>query len=217
MTPAISALILAGGQSSRMGRDKALIPIQGVPLIRRVYEAALPSCDAVYVISSWGDRYRSVLPESCKFIPEMVAGHTTGTLPYTHGPLIAFSQGLSYLQERSKNREKSDWILLLACDLPNLQSAMIQGWCDRIDDCPDSTIALLPSYGTKGWHPLCGFYHDRCFPSLQRFIGEGGRSFQKWLGQEEVRSLPVDDPELLFNCNTPSDLKQLIVKPYGAL
>lgn len=207
-----------------MGRDKALIPIKGVPLIRRIYEAAVPYCDGVYVISFWGDRYRAVLPEDCQFIPEVMldvmsqnsqdpqysafSDRSKGSqTPYTHGPLIGFYQGLSHLRGQSTEEETFDWILLLACDLPNLNATVIQEWCDRLAHCPESAIALLPPHGTKGWHPLCGFYHRRCFPSLKQFIFQGGRSFQKWLAKEEVRSLLVDDPDLLFNCNTPSDLQ----------
>ena len=259
MTLAVSALILAGGQSSRMGQDKALISINGVALIRRVYEAAAPHCSPVFVVSAWGDRYRTVLPNECQFIVEVPSNQTwasqnssfsisdrpltqssdrpsrpslsphlsdnTRQSMYTHGPLIGFYQGLSYLWQAqatckasdiqnsnnkdSQGKVSGDWVLLLACDLPNLNPTVIQRWYNCLALCPDSTIALLPPHATKGWHPLCGFYHRRCFPSLEQFISQGGRSFQKWLATEEVRSLPVEDPSLLFNCNTPDDLKRV--------
>ncbi|MBD0362845.1 MAG: NTP transferase domain-containing protein, partial [Coleofasciculus sp. C3-bin4] len=52
-TVSLSAIVLAGGQSSRMGRDKALITLQGVPLLRQVCEVALNCASPVYVVTSW--------------------------------------------------------------------------------------------------------------------------------------------------------------------
>ena len=225
MTLSVVTLILAGGQSSRMGTDKALLPIQGVPLIRRIYDVVKPCCASVYVVSPWGDRYRSVLPPACQFLPEELSanekqvsqqslGKKQSPAFYTHGPLIGFYQGLSQLISISHSTTTDQdvmpqWVLLLACDLPNLQTDVIQEWCDRLNHCSPSTMALLPNHSTKGWHPLCGFYRYRCLPSLERFIEQGGQSFQKWLVNEEVRSLSVSNPSLLFNCNTPEDVRRL--------
>ena len=240
-----ATLILAGGQSSRMGQDKALIPIQGIPLIRRVYEVARACSPPVYVISPWCDRYCPILPPACRFITEHQ--HQTGEpmrdRPRSPGPLFGFYQGLTHIQTQSD----VEWVLLLACDLPNLHLATLQSWRDSLsgqsepsqstsgqfasgqseprqseaetseaetfqatsEPCSDLVIAALPTHATKGWHPLCGFYHRRCLSSLKSFVETGGRSFQRWLVNESVRSLPVSDPQILFNCNTPDDLARL--------
>lgn len=76
---------------------------------------------------------------------------------------------------------------------------------DRLDTVGDDAIAAL-AHHAKGWEPLCGFYRRRCLPQLLEFINQGGRSFQQWLKQHSVQVLPVLEPEMLFNCNTPEDL-----------
>ena len=129
--------------------------------------------------------------------------------PGAHGPLVGFYQGLSQITNNAAQTSSVDWLLLLACDLPNLQPDVIHGWCGRLAETPLSTVALLPSHPTKGWHPLCGFYRHRCLESLKTFIDKGGRSFQKWLANEDVQPLPVSNPAVLFNCNTPEDLARL--------
>lgn len=195
-TELLSAIILAGGQSSRMGQDKALIPLQGVPLLRRVCKVALQCTSEVYVVTPWPDRYQDILPDACRLLQEVaLLGETA-----PHGPLVGFAQGLAQV--------KTDWVLLLACDLPQLQVKVLQNWATQLEKTDKNVIALLPRH-PKGWEPLCGFYRRQCLPMLTQFINEGGRSFQSWLAQHPVQELMIQDTQLLFNCNTPSDLERL--------
>ncbi|MEH1945580.1 MAG: molybdenum cofactor guanylyltransferase [Nostoc sp.] len=189
----LTAIVLAGGKSSRMGQDKALIPIQGVPLLQRVCGIAKGCADAVYVVSPWPERYQDLLLPGCQFIRELpLSGESI-----SHGPLVGFAQGLAEVE--------TEWVLLLACDLPRLRVEVLQEWVNRLDSVGDNAIAALASHA-KGWEPLCGFYRRRCLPQLLEFINQEGRSFQQWLRQYPVEVLPLAEPEMLFNCNTPEDL-----------
>jgi molybdopterin-guanine dinucleotide biosynthesis protein A len=98
--------------------------------------------------------------------------------------------------------------LLLACDLAQLQVEVLQSWAMKLENIPPEAIALL-SRQAKGWEPLCGFYRRQCLPMLTQFINEGGRSFQHWLSQSPVQELQVRDPQIFFNCNTPTDLERI--------
>lgn len=193
---ALSAIVLAGGQSSRMGRDKALIAPQGVPLLRQVYEIAMKCASPVYVVTPWPTRYQDVLPNSCRFIQEVPLPNETEP----HGPLVGLAQGLAQVQ--------TQWVLVLACDLPLLRVEVLHSWMALLDEVRDDAIALLPR-DAKGWQPLCGFYRPSCLPALTDFINQGGRSFQHWLSQHPVQEVPVSDRQMLFNCNTPTDLEQV--------
>ncbi len=189
----LSAIILAGGQSSRMGQDKALLPIQGMPMLKRVYAAAQACAASVYVVTPWPQRYPFLPPG--KFIQEVpLPGEVKPA-----GPLVGFAQGLVQVQ--------TDWTLLLACDLPGLKAEVLQAWSPQLLAVPNHVIALLPRQ-TKGWEPLCGFYRRSCSPALNRFIHQGGRSFQSWLAEHPVQELPLRDRQMLFNCNTPADLAE---------
>jgi molybdenum cofactor guanylyltransferase len=192
----IAAIVLAGGQSSRMGQDKALIPIAGVPMLQRVCQVALHCCPHVYVVTPWGDRYQSLLPPGCVLIPEIPLSNETEP----HGPLVGFAQGLAQVQ--------AEWILLLACDLPRLQTEVIQSWIAQLPAIDDSVMALLYR-SPKAWDPLCGFYRRRCLATLNTYIAQGGRSFQGWLAGLTVQELTLSDDGMLFNCNTPQDLAKL--------
>lgn len=188
--PILNALILAGGQSRRMGRDKALLLWEGVPMLQRVYRVAIACGVPVAVLTPWGDRYGRVLPERCQWLEETQPGS---------GPLVALAQGLAQLE--------SDWIWLLACDLPQLDATILCGWIDRLADLPPSTVALVPQ-NPAGWEPLCGFYRREVRSPLNEFLAQGGRSFQQWLPQIAVEPILLGEPEarMLRNCNTPEDL-----------
>ena len=189
----IAVIVLAGGQSSRMGRDKALLEIEGKSLLQRVCEVAAVLTPEVYVLTAWPDRYRSTLTETSQFLVEYNPGC---------GPLVALTQGLKEIA--------AEWILLLGCDLPLLNAQIIQKWASQLTDFPPSTLAVVP-YQNPRWEPLCGFYRKQSLPSLQSFIDKGGRSFQVWLNQIPAIPLPVGEQEavMLSNCNTLEEFEQL--------
>ena len=193
----VTAIILAGGRSSRMGQDKALISIQGVPLLQQICTLALSCASPVYVVTPWQERYQNIVPSACHLLREVpLPGETK-----PHGPLVGFAQGLAQVQ--------TPWVLLLACDLPQLQPSEVLKWTSFLAQASPEVVALLPRH-PKGWEPLSGFYRRRCLPQLNEFIESGGRSFQHWLAQQSVQPLPVSDSQQLLNCNTPADIEQVI-------
>ncbi|XGW00442.1 MAG: molybdenum cofactor guanylyltransferase [Leptolyngbya sp. BL-A-14] len=199
-TLSLAAIVLAGGKSKRMGRDKALLPINGVPLLQRVCNAAMQCTSIVYVITFCPDQYRAIVPATCRLLQEQaLAG---GTEP--HGPLVGFAQALEAMQREGLQTE---WVLLLACDMPRLSGVTLCHWSKQLAMAEDA-IALLPK-DPKGWEPLCGFYRTSCLASLQAAIARGDRSFQRWLTQIPVRELRLDNRHMLLNCNTPQDLENL--------
>lgn len=203
MNPSLSAIVLAGGQSSRLGQDKALISVNGIPLLQQTCEIALQCATSVTVVSFCPEKYRAIVPPQCHLLQEqLLPGETT-----SHGPLAGFAQGLATI--------KTPWVLLLACDLPYLQARILQQWMQQLLE-ENSPLALLP-HADKGWEPLCGFYRTASLANLVPFLERGGRSFQGWLKQIPVKPIvfsPQPDiaaieQKMLFNCNTPEDLAQV--------
>lgn len=190
MALSLAALVLAGGQSSRMGRDKALIPWDGKPLLQRVCEVAATCCQSVSILSPWPERYRQIVSGDYQWLIESNPGQ---------GPLMALAEGLALLEE--------DWVLLLGCDLPALQPEILGQWTYQLPDLPRNIMALVPRQGDL-WEPLCGFYRRSGRSHLESFIQTGGRSFQAWLPEIPVQPLPVGSQEarMLLNCNTVEDL-----------
>jgi molybdenum cofactor guanylyltransferase len=203
----LCAIVLAGGQSSRMGQDKALLEIKGIPLLQKVGEAALSCSDRVYITTGWPKRYQHLpIAAHCQFLQEI----------NPQGPLISFRDSLLHIVNLTS--PKPFWVLLLACDLPNLQAQVLQDWIAQLTCLPDTVQAYLPKHAAiastnrnnKQWEPLCGFYCSDCLENLQRFVASGGNSFQKWLTHIQVAEIPCLDPQMLFNCNTLADFDMVV-------
>jgi molybdopterin-guanine dinucleotide biosynthesis protein A len=199
------SLILAGGMSSRMGEDKALITWQGQPMLYRVYQVAAECTEQVYLITPWRTKYQSLfatelLQTKLEWIDESEPGA---------GPLIGFYRGLTAVQEIHQSffsASDDHWVLLLGCDLPDLNTEIIKHWRSHLNTINADILAAVP-YSEKGWEPLCGFYRCRILPELTKYVEQGGRSFQKWLKTTPVIKLPVGEKEskMLKNYNTPLD------------
>lgn len=202
-SPSLSAIILAGGRSRRMGRDKALLTLRsGQPLLYQTAQVAQQLTAEVVVVTPWPERYQPVVPPTVRLVREGQVAN---------GPLSGFVQGWAQVN--------SDWCLLLACDLPYLESAVLQRWwiwllarieqieqrcsCRPEASPADPAASLVP--GAKGWEPLCGYYHRSCLAGLTQHLASGDRSFQPWLATVPIAAYSAIPPSMLFNCNTPDD------------
>jgi|JFJP01.1.fsa_nt_gi molybdopterin-guanine dinucleotide biosynthesis protein A len=202
----IIAIALAGGKSSRMGRDKALLKIKGETLLSQTSRIALAIADSLYIVARSPEQLPNLGNDAVNKMNFMLDQKFDGAL-------VGFWQGINAIAD------PVDWILLLACDLPNLRGDILKKWASQLIDLPEQAIAYLPSYQQntpqsnshlkKCWEPLCGFYRWQCRDSLSEFITQGGRSFQKWLDDQEVVEIPNVPTSMLFNCNTPEDLRSI--------
>lgn len=198
----LAAVILAGGRSSRMGRDKALIAVGEETLIQRTCRVALQCTDRVYIVTPWPDRYQSALPNTVGFIVEAPSPGQAGTF---QGPLMALITALSVLQ--TKQEDPPAWVLTLACDMPNLSAAVLATWRNQLDKLEPQYLAYLPNCQHR-WEPLCGFYRVTALESLKEYAATGGRSLQDWLNQQAIAPLSNIDEAMFANVNTPSDLAE---------
>ena len=189
--------------SRRMGQDKARLVVLEFPLVMQICRVGLSVSNRVYVVAGSDRDYSDIMPSGCEQMIDRVL----------EGPLVALSDAMSNLFPHNQNNPKflkDDWVLALACDLPNLSMVAVEAWVKRLPTLPDKTIAYLPK-SDEGWEPLCGFYHVSAGPLLEQFVALGGRSFQRWLAQESVaplvQELEWSDRHLFLNCNTMSDLE----------
>src|SRR5688572_2528686 len=181
----MGVIILAGGKSSRMGRDKAAIELNGRRLIDIALEAARSYADSVVVVGG-----APTLPES---IPDLFPGE---------GPLGGLITGLRHLGPGVH--------LAFACDMPFMNRSVFQ----MIESMIIDYDAAVPSIEGQ-MYPLCAAYRGGAADPLKAAFDSGERRLVGALDRIRCRRIPVAalrviDPDLrfLFNINTPEDLER---------
>ncbi len=194
----ITSIILAGGISRRLGRDKATEPFGGETLLRRVVRRAseaVGSDDLVIVVADEGQAERTPAEVPHRVVVDALPG--MGALGGTYTGL-----------ETAWN----EWALVVACDLPFLSPPLIAymaGLRDRVD-------AVVPVIGGRP-EPTHALYSRRCIPAITERLEAGELKASGFLDSVSVRYVAEDearrfDPELLsfFNVNRPEDLTRAL-------
>lgn len=176
-------LVLAGGKSSRMGRDKAALEFHGRPQLQVMFELLSGVCERVFV-SDRADRPRPGYPR----ITDRFEGS---------GPILGIRSALAEHPDRA-------W-LVVACDLPLLDRPTLDALIAGRDP---GRIATAFVSARDGWpEPLCAIYE----PSAARHLAGHGCP-RKALIQSDARLLPLPNPRALDNVNTPDDLAAVAPK-----
>jgi molybdopterin-guanine dinucleotide biosynthesis protein A len=178
----LAGFVLAGGRSSRMGRDKALLEVEGSLLVCRMAAAVAATAGSVTLI---GDpaKYSHLGYPVC---PDVYAG--SGPLAGIHAALTASG---------------ADWNLVVACDMPDVEPAFLRRLLDLAEQ--SGADCLLPAGESGRPEPLCGVYHRRTRPAIQRALESGVRKVLDGLAGLRVEVVPVGESGPFRNINTPRD------------
>ena len=188
----VTAAILAGGRSTRMGVDKTLLAVDGESLLLRVVDSVGRICAHTVVVTNRpeqaGEAGLSInVPVLADEVPFL-------------GPLGGLVTALKEAPD--------DWVLAVAADLPWLEPELVRAlWEAR-----DGAQVVVP-VTDKGLEPLLALYHRDCLPAARRVLQSGRRRIVAMFQELRVVEVPVEalraaDPRLrsLVNVNTPEDL-----------
>ena len=186
--PELIGAVLTGGSSRRMGRTKALIEIDGVPMAGRV-ATALRDAGCVRVFAYGGDPDR-LAPLGLAVLPDRHPG--TGPLGAVLGLLALFAQGHSDAA-----------VFVAACDLPSLTGSVLAPMVEVARTQPDVDVVVAR---TSQIEPTCAIWRASAAEELHRLHELGERALH--VAIERLHSVPVDvDAAALANINTPEELR----------
>jgi len=185
-TRAIYGLVLAGGKSRRMGRDKALLQRDGQSQLAFAMSVVAQCVDRVFV-STRADQKDD--QERAQF--EQIVDRYEDI-----GPVAGILTALEDYPE-------ADW-LVVACDLPNISHETIQLLLQQRNGQQPFT-AFRSSHDDLP-EPLCAIYHAGCTEIVRQYVNDGINCPRKILIQSDTLLLQQEDPKSLHNVNTPDDL-----------
>ena len=189
----LSIAIQAGGQSRRMGSDKALMPFLGRPLIQRVVDRLSPIADEVLVTTNSPGDYRFLdLPLFPDLRPD-------------RGALGGLYTALSSATCAS--------VAVVACDMPFASASLIEA-ASRLLVQEDADV-VIPDSG-DGLEPLHAVYRRKtCLPAVESAIDADKWRLISWFPQVKVRILQPDEIKMydplglaFWNLNTPEEFSE---------
>jgi len=187
----VTGVVLAGGRSSRYGKNKALVKVNGVPLIERALRTMGSIFEHVVMITNTPEEYAYL---KVPMFRDIIQGL---------GPLGGIYTGLKVIPDQSG--------FFVACDMPFLNPDLIRHMVAIRDDFD----VVVPKI--SGWvEALHGLYTVKCRGSIERLIQSGAYQIFQFFSSVSVRFVDDEevrrwDPDLrsFLNINTPDELRRL--------
>jgi molybdopterin-guanine dinucleotide biosynthesis protein A len=185
-------VIQAGGESRRMGHDKALLPFCGVPLIERILQRLNGLAEEVCITSNQPDSFIYLgLPVFADIFPGK------GALG-----------GLYTALASATNPE----LIVVASDMPFVSARLLSAECDLLATTRSDAVIPISSYGFEPLHAV--YRRETCLAAVQSALEEGQMRLSSWFSKVQVYKMAPDeadiyDPDLrsFINVNTPVEFQ----------
>jgi molybdopterin-guanine dinucleotide biosynthesis protein A len=192
--------VLAGGGSTRFGRDKALVTFGDTPLLLRIANLLQICTDKVTIVADV-QKYGHLGPQL-----EILQDRWPG-----EGPLGGI---ITALQHTAATAPQYQWNLILSCDMPFLTAEWLKFLVNRARASAPEIQVILP-HSTHGPEPLCACYRTTAAEPLKNVFDSGVRKVTHAL--QQVRTEVLDESvwkrfdsagRLFWNMNTPADFAE---------
>lgn len=187
----VTAVILAGGRSSRMGSNKALLPYRGGLFIESIHRLLRTMFPEVILVTNNPEQF-NMLP--CRKVPDLFE---------QMGVLAGIHSGLYHSSNHS--------IFAVACDMPYLRESLIRSMASRFE----AGGVLIPET-PGGLEPLHAFYSKECLGAIEKTLLSGQRRIISFFDRIAVSRMTMElvaihDPLFasFVNINTPGDYFKL--------
>lgn len=178
-----AGILLCGGKSRRMGKDKYLLDYRGHSFLELLL-GQMAFCDPLLIAAGTN---RVAVPEHVQIVPDFAGGA---------GPMAGLCGALDRCERPAA--------LVVACDMPLFHASLGQWLCAQLGQ---SDEAVVPYTSDGGRHPLCAVYRVQTCERMQRRLLGGDNCLQRLLEELKVRYVPVPQEwEACFqNVNTKDD------------
>lgn len=190
----IGCIILAGGKSSRMGQDKALLEYEGKYFIEKI--ATELSCfDEKIIARGNNSSLTGITDSNWKIIPDIYPDH---------GPMGGLHASL-------KNCE-SEAMFVTTCDMPLITGELAKRICSEMTENTEEYDAVIAVSDDGKYHPLCGVYKKKLYKEMEEYLQKDNNRVMAVLKKCHVRTVNLDakTSKKLSNVNTIDEYEKLV-------
>ncbi len=181
-----TAIIMAGGGSSRMGTDKSMLPIKGQSIIEAICEQLRGFFDEILISANEVDKFAflgfEVIPDK---VPEQ-------------GPLMGIASAL----EASANELN----FVVACDIPKINLACVNRMLTEALE--SQADIVVPTTGEEKYEPLFAIYRKTALEAINKALSSGKRKITEVFTLCRVKHIELDNTDWLVNLNTMADYEE---------
>lgn len=164
----MTGIILAGGRSSRMGRDKSLLPWHDSNLMNAVIDKVSQACDDIVLVSN---QPRDMMRKDIRVVPDIIADM---------GPLGGIHAGLTHARH--------DVAFVTACDMPFIVPRAISY---LLQEAGRDWDVVIPADGEL-LEPMFCVYAKTCLPVIEGLLNQGRRKITAFFPLVRVKYIPID-------------------------
>ena len=188
----ISAVVLAAGRSTRMGRNKLVLPLDGKPVLQRVLDALRDSKvdETVVVLGGGAEEVRRSI--------ELGGTKAVVNRRYAEGMSTSIKAGLARVDS------STDAAVIVLGDQPFLSAALVDALIDAFQ--AERAPVVLPVHRGKRGNPV--LFARSVFPEIMRIGGDRGAKSVVEAHEHNVLEVEAEDAEAVIDVDTPSDYER---------
>ncbi len=186
ISPPVTAIIMAGGESCRMGTDKSMLSVKGQSIIELICEQVRDSFDEILISANQVEKFAFL---GIKVVPDKVP---------EQGPLMGIASAL----EASAN----EYNFVVACDIPKINLTFVNRMLtEAIESRAD---IVVPVTGKEKYEPLFAIYRKSTLEAINKTLSSGKHKISDVFSLCRVKYIKMEGTDWFINLNTMADYKE---------
>lgn len=181
-----TAIIMTGGESTRLGQDKSMLQVAGQPMIKHIYDQLRPHFNQILISSNDVSKYSFL---GAEIIADRIS---------EQGPFM----GIASAMEASVNEMN----FVIACDIPQVDTFLMRRMLRECRDCDGA----VPRLGGSRYEPIFAVYRKSILKIMNELLATGVRKIDEVYNHCRISYIDIADSQRPRNINTMADYREFV-------